>query len=101
MYAGLGSSLLVSINIILNIFFYLQGIFPYVGIKMATFDILKTSLNVQRSDPNFISMNMLIGAISGFTTIMLTYPTDLIRRRMQMRGQDGNPNYKNFFDCGY
>ena len=68
MYAGLGSSLI--------------SIFPYVGFKMATFDILKTALNVQRSDPNFTMMNVIIGGISGFITIFICYPSDLIRRRM-------------------
>jgi len=87
MYAGLGSSLL--------------GIFPYVGIKMATFDILKTAIVLERSDPYFTLKNMTMGAIAGGTSIFATYPTDLIRRRMQMRGQDGIPNYSNFFDCGY
>jgi solute carrier family 25 phosphate transporter 23/24/25/41 len=100
MYAGLGSSLLVS-KVSLLIHFFVQGIFPYVGVKMAAFDVLKTFIKLDRSDPYFTLKNMTMGAIAGGLSIFATYPSDLIRRRMQMRGQDGIPNYSNFFDCGY
>lgn len=46
---------------------------------------------------------LIAGLISGWTTGVLTYPLEVIRRRMQLRGQvwngDQMPDYKNAFDC--
>tara|TARA_B110000285_G_C14884837_1_gene495681 strand:- start:138 stop:380 length:243 start_codon:yes stop_codon:yes gene_type:complete len=68
---------------------------------MASFDVLKTFIRLERSDPYFTIKNMAMGATAGGLSIFATYPTDLIRRRMQMRGQGNVPDYSNFFDCGY
>ncbi len=46
---------------------------------------------------------LIAGLISGWTTGVMTYPLDVIRRRMQLRGQVWNggqmPEYQNTFDC--
>jgi hypothetical protein len=72
MYKGLGATLV--------------GIIPYVGIKMASFDILKTAIDYDKDHPNFTALNLSVGAFAGFISVTLTYPTDLLRRRMQLRG---------------
>lgn len=44
--------------------------------------------------------NFLIGGLSGMSAVSITYPTDLIRRRMQLRGFDSSvPVYANIKDA--
>jgi solute carrier family 25 phosphate transporter 23/24/25/41 len=82
-----------------NINLCFQGIIPYVGIKMASFDIIKTYIHFDRSHPNFTMLNLGVGGMAGFLSIIVTYPTDLLRRRMQVRGQGGYENYTSMYDC--
>jgi solute carrier family 25 phosphate transporter 23/24/25/41 len=47
-------------------------------------------------------INLSFGAMSGFTAAALTYPTDLVRRRMQLQGAKGHfdlERYENTMDC--
>ena len=45
--------------------------------------------------------NLLIGGSAGTIAVTLTYPTDLLRRVMQLSGQNGHPTYSNMFEAGY
>lgn len=46
-------------------------------------------------------LKVIMGGIAGVTAISVTYPTDLIRRRLQLQGFDPTvPKYNGFFDCG-
>jgi solute carrier family 25 phosphate transporter 23/24/25/41 len=62
----------------------LIGIAPYIGFKMSTFDILKGHYMPDRSSPSFMLMNLSLGAIAATVAATLTYPFDLLRRRIQM-----------------
>ena len=56
LYKGLPSTLFVSHLLVFSSVFnhiVFQGITPYIGFKMASFDILKTILGVDNSHPNF------------------------------------------------
>ena len=77
----------------------LVGITPYIGIKMASFDILKSTAGVSRDSPNFMIANLLLGALAGTIAVTFTYPTDLLRRSMQMSGTAGYPVYSNIFEA--
>ena len=66
---------------------------------MASFDIMKTQLDYDRNHPNFTLINLAVGGLSGAFSILFSYPTDLVRRRMQMRGQGGYENYTSMYDC--
>ena len=44
-------------------------------------------------------MNLLNGGVAGVIAVTATYPTDLVRRRMQLSGVDGHEKYKNMIDC--
>lgn len=54
----------------------------------------------KRTSVNDNTKKVLIGGFSGVTAISITYPTDLIRRRLQLQGFDKTvPEYNGFFDC--
>ena len=44
-------------------------------------------------------MNLLMGGFAGTLAVTLTYPTDLLRRLMQLSGTKGYPKYSNMFDA--
>jgi len=77
----------------------LKGITPYIGIKMATFDIMKTFFAVDKNHPYAQFMNLLLGGSAGTIAVSITYPTDLVRRLMQLSGTPGNPEYSSAIDC--
>jgi solute carrier family 25 phosphate transporter 23/24/25/41 len=63
----------------------LMGIAPYVGLKMASFDFFKPYIIPDSQSRWFTPANLFLGAAAGTFAATLTYPTDLIRRRMQLR----------------
>ena len=75
LYKGLFTSLLV---------LFTQGITPFIGTKMATFDILKVRYMPPSSDSQFVLMNLVLGGTAGAVATTLTYPTDLVRRKVQL-----------------
>ena len=86
LYKGLGSSLI--------------GIGPFIGVKMSSFDWLMTTVGPAKGNPNVVYYNLVIGALAGTLAVTVTYPTDLVRKLMQLNGQPGH-NYKNLADaCG-
>lgn len=62
------------------------GIAPYIAIKMATFDALKTKYLPDKNWANFDVINLSFGAIAGMVSMTATYPFDLIKRKMQLVG---------------
>jgi len=84
----------------------LMGIAPYIAINMTTFDLLKRRyLPKDRNAPYFTLINLGLGASAGFAAAATTYPTDLIRRRMQLQGLEAGtgahdlPAYRNTWHC--
>ena len=75
LYRGLNMTLMVLI---------MQGIAPFIGIKMTTFDLLKAQYMTNSNDKNFGKVNMLLGGTAGAVATAITYPTDLLRRKMQL-----------------
>lgn len=77
----------------------MMGITPYIALKMCTFDVLKGNFLPDRNHPRFDMINLILGAITGTVAVTLTYPTDVVRRRLQMSGIDGNESYEGIVDC--
>ena len=79
----------------------LIGIAPYVAINFTVFDILKSIYLPKKSDPFFDVINLILGAGAGAAAATITYPLDVVRRRMQLQGVAGVdlPQYKNTRDC--
>lgn len=67
---------------------------------MSSYDILKTFFKVDNTHPNAQLYNFTLGGLAGTIAVTLTYPTDLIRRKLQMVGSPGYPSYSGFVDCG-
>uniref|UniRef100_A0A7S3KJ38 Mitochondrial carrier protein n=1 Tax=Euplotes crassus TaxID=5936 RepID=A0A7S3KJ38_EUPCR len=62
------------------------GIAPYIAIKMATFDVLKTQFCPDKDTPHFDMINLACGAAAGMISMGATYPLDLVKRRIQLAG---------------
>lgn len=62
------------------------GIAPYIAIKMATFDVLKTRFCPDKSTKHFDMINLACGAAAGMISMSVTYPLDLVKRRIQLVG---------------
>lgn len=76
------------------------GIAPYIAIKMATFDALKSRYLQDKDHPYFNVLNLTFGAIAGFVSMTTTYPLDLIKRRMQLLGVNKHVrNYNGLVHC--
>ena len=81
----------------------MAGIGPYVAINFFVFDTLKRKYLPDPSHATFDVINLSLGACAGFTAAMITYPTDVLRRRMQLRGVKlaglDIPVYRNSVHC--
>lgn len=68
---------------------------------MATFDTLKAKYIPDSSDPKFPIYNLYLGGLAGAISATLTYPTDLLRRKIQMKAFDivKDAPYNNLIEC--
>jgi hypothetical protein len=62
----------------------MKGIAPFIGIKMSVFDSLKFHFLKDSNDKNFSTKNFVCGGLAGAIATAITYPTDLLRRKMQL-----------------
>ena len=79
-------------NIFKNVL-YTIGMVPYQGTNFLTYEYLKN--NYENTHLNLL----LFGSIAGFTSISCSYPFEIIKRRMQLSGELGNPTYVNTWHC--
>jgi len=92
----------------------LVAMFPYVGVEFMIYETSKIALetllqerSIERGDssegmevslPIIISLGL--GALAGAAAQTSAHPLDVIRKRLQVQGINGNPVlYKNTFDC--
>ena len=69
------------------------------GINMSSYFYYKSAFKQYETDPHLYKF--LCGGFAGCTAISVTYPTDLVKRRMQLQSFD-NPNiprYSGIIDC--
>jgi solute carrier family 25 phosphate transporter 23/24/25/41 len=76
----------------------LLGIAPYIALNMTTFDLLKRRYLPSPNHPQFTLINLSLGATAGFVAAGLTYPSDVIRRRLQLQGMKGVDLPKSYTD---
>ena len=76
----------------------LLGFGPFSALSFSfyhTYNDLFTSLHYEKN-----TIHLLSGGLSGLSAITITYPSDLIRRRLQMQGFDPKvPQYDGISDC--
>lgn len=80
----------------------LVGIAPFIGLKMASFDLLKERYLPDRSHPYFTSINLTIGGAAGAIATTFTYPIDVLRRKLQMIAFSPDPSklpYNGLVSC--
>jgi hypothetical protein len=49
---------------------------------MSSFDILRTFFKIDNKDKNAQVTNFFFGGLAGTIAVTITYPTDLIRRKL-------------------
>eukprot|EP01094_Clydonella_sp_ATCC50884_P025278 TRINITY_DN6587_c0_g1_i2.p1 TRINITY_DN6587_c0_g1~~TRINITY_DN6587_c0_g1_i2.p1 ORF type:complete len:260 (-),score=81.55 TRINITY_DN6587_c0_g1_i2:189-968(-) len=71
---------------------------PYVGLQMTFYDLWKRVLFEYTGDN--VPARVLCGALSGLAAQSITFPGDVIRRRMQVQGVGGEPRiYHSTWQC--
>ena len=75
------------------------GYAPFTAISFSSYFSYREYLD-DNTALNSDVAKMLAGGLAGITAIMITYPTDLIRRRLQLQNFDKNvPKYNGIIDC--
>lgn len=76
----------------------LIGFTPYNALNFMFYNQYKNYFNSIGYDNMYI--NLFSGGLSGISAVTFTYPTDLIRRRLQLQGFDELvPRYTGIIDC--
>ncbi|KAL8241071.1 hypothetical protein R6Q59_014426 [Mikania micrantha] len=81
LYKGLGACLL--------------GVGPNLAISFSVYDTVRSYWKLQRPDDSTVMMSLACGSLSGIASSTVSFPLDLVRRRMQLEGAGGRaPVYK-------
>lgn len=84
LYRGLGMSLI--------------GFGPYNALNFSFYFYLLS--HFEKMNLNKSGQKLLAGGLSGILAVTITYPSDLIRRRLQLQGFDqAVPHYSGIIDC--
>lgn len=74
----------------------LLGMIPFQGSNFMTYQYLTNILNKEKKNN---SITLINGFLSGFVSVSVSYPFDVIKRKLQLSNEIGNPSYKNTIDC--
>jgi len=78
----------------------LLGYIPFTALNFSFYNFYKDKLNIMGFNENYVKL--LSGGLSGISSLPFTYPTDLVRRRLQMQGFNKNvPKYNGIFNTFY
>lgn len=75
LYKGLGATLL--------------GVGPNLAITFSVYETLSSNWQLRRPDDSKALVSLASGSVSGIASSTLTFPLDLVRRRMQLEGIAG------------
>jgi solute carrier family 25 phosphate transporter 23/24/25/41 len=76
------------------------GVVPYIALQMSAFDYTASYFMPSKKSKWFDLANLAIGAWAGFVGAGLSYPLDVMRRKMQLNDLDPKqPQYKGIIDC--
>ena len=68
----------------------MAGIAPFIGIKMASYDMLMQYFGPPKDSKYTVYYNLINGALAGTIAVTFTYPTDLTRRLLHLNGTPGH-----------
>ena len=80
----------------------LMGIMPYAGIDLAVNSLLKervASAYAMRGQEPAVSAVLTCGMLSSSVAMVITYPLNLVRTRLQASGMPGSPCFDGPIDC--
>lgn len=79
----------------------MMGFAPWNAISLTSFNYYKDFLHKRYDIENPNITKLLCGGFAGLTAISITYPTDLIRRRLQLQhfGSSEVPKYTGIINC--
>lgn len=81
-----------------GLFMSILGYAPYNAFNFTFYNFFKKE--AQNHNLHGLSFQLACGGLSGALAVSLTYPTDLIRRRLQLQGFDDSvPKYNGIIDC--
>ncbi|MEE9574118.1 MAG: MC/SLC25 family protein [Candidatus Neomarinimicrobiota bacterium] len=76
----------------------LLGFGPFSALSYSFYHKYKDQFASSTYEKN--TVHLLSGGLAGMSAITITYPSDLIRRRLQMQGFDSKvPQYDGIYDC--
>ncbi|KAI7868874.1 mitochondrial carrier domain-containing protein [Spinellus fusiger] len=62
------------------------GVAPYVALNFQCYEVLKVYLIPPEADQSSVARKLVCGALAGSIAQTITYPLDVLRRRMQVTG---------------
>lgn len=83
LYKGLGATLL--------------GVGPNIAISYSVYETLRSQWQLQRPCDSTVAVSLACGSLSGITSSTVTFPLDLVRRRIQLEGAAGRARV---YKCG-
>ncbi|GFP86296.1 mitochondrial substrate carrier family protein b [Phtheirospermum japonicum] len=81
LYKGMGATLL--------------GVGPSIAISFSVYESLRSSWHYRRPDDSTVLVSLACGSLSGIASSTVTFPLDLVRRRMQLEGAGGRARVYN------
>ncbi|KAG6427616.1 hypothetical protein SASPL_111862 [Salvia splendens] len=66
-----------------------QGVGPSIAISFSVYESLRSSWLSRRPDDSTVLVSLACGSLSGIASSTVTFPLDLVRRRMQLEGAAG------------
>nr|CAD1819385.1 unnamed protein product [Ananas comosus var. bracteatus] len=81
LYKGLGATLL--------------GVGPSIAISFSVYETLRSYWQIKRPQDSPVFVSLACGSLSGIASSTITFPLDLVRRRMQLEGVAGRARVYN------
>ncbi|KAJ6798663.1 mitochondrial substrate carrier family protein B-like isoform X1 [Iris pallida] len=81
LYKGLGATLL--------------GVGPNIAISFSAYETLRSRWQLERPHDSPVLVSLVCGSLSGIASSTVTFPLDLVRRRMQLEGAGGRARVYN------
>ncbi|CAI2183130.1 5843_t:CDS:2 [Funneliformis geosporum] len=78
----------------------LMGVAPYVALNFHSYEVLRKYFTPKDQTSPPVAQKLMCGALAGTFAQTITYPLDVLRRRMQVTGMPGVPyKYKGTWDA--